>query len=338
MSDAASLGRRDRRGDWHPDALITPPPLFAWPPQPVRLVKWFFGFPGYLLPYNALWAVISVVTWLFLTPDMATMRTLSAGWIVWLLVRNLVLMVLVFGAFHLHFYIRKGQGLDWKYSNRWQATDNPTFMFRNQVLDNMFWTIASGLPIWTAFEVVTLWMQANGWLPYVTWAEHPVYCAVLLLLIPLWRELHFYLVHRLIHWPPLYRSVHSLHHKNVNPGPWSGLAMHPVEHLLYFSAVLLHWVVPSNGLHTVYELQHLAFAPAPGHAGFHKMKLGDGTLVPVETYFHYLHHKYFEVNYGNDLVPFDLWFGTWNDGSDAGEVAMNARLKLRSERAAARRA
>ena len=27
----------------------------------------------------------------------------------------------------------------------------------------------------------------------------------------------------------LYRHVHSLHHKSYNPGPWSGLAMHPIE-------------------------------------------------------------------------------------------------------------
>jgi hypothetical protein len=30
----------------------------------------------------------------------------------------------------------------------------------------------------------------------------------------------------------LYKYVHSLHHKSYNPGPWSGLAMHPVGHSL----------------------------------------------------------------------------------------------------------
>ncbi len=336
MSDAATLGRRDRRGDWRPENLITPPPLFVWPPRPLAMAKWVFGFPGYLLPWNVLWALLATISWLFLTPDMATMRALAPGWIAIILARNVALTLLVFGALHARLYIQKRQGTDYKYTSRWQATGNSTFLFGNQVLDNMFWTLVSGLPIWTAFEVITLWMQANGWLPYVTWAEHPVYCAVLMLLIPMWRELHFYLVHRMIHWPPLYRSVHSLHHKNVNPGPWSGLAMHPVEHLLYFSAVLLHWVVPSNGLHVVFEMQHLGFAPAPGHAGFDKLRIGDDSTMSIGTYMHYLHHKYFEVNYGNDLVPFDLWFGTMHDGSEAAEAAMNRRLKLRAERAKAR--
>ena len=34
------------------------------------------------------------------------------------------------------------------------------------------------------------------------------------------------------------------------------------------------------------------------------------------AYMHYLHHKYFNVNYGGDgLVPFDRFFGTYHDGS-----------------------
>jgi sterol desaturase/sphingolipid hydroxylase (fatty acid hydroxylase superfamily) len=63
-------------------------------------------------------------------------------------------------------------------------------------------------------------------------------------LIPLWRETHFYFIHKLIHWKPLMQTIHTVHHKNPNPGPWSGMSIHPVEHLLYFSVVLIHFVVP----------------------------------------------------------------------------------------------
>jgi len=331
MSDAATLGPRDRRGDWRPPTLIEPPPLYAWPPHPRAILKWLFGFPGYLLPWNALYAVIATLTWVIATPDMARMRTLSADWVAQLLAVNFVLIVLFYGALHLRLNVQQRQGLDYKYTNRWQATGNPTFVFGNQVRDNVFWTLASAVPIWTGWEVLTFWLQANGHLPYVTWAAHPIYCVLLMLVIPVWREAHFYLIHRLIHWPPLYRTVHSLHHKNVDPGPWSGLAMHPVEHALYFSGVLLHWIVPSNGLHVVFHLQHLAFAPGPGHAGFEKLRVG-GTDVATGNYMHYLHHRYFEVNYGSDLVPIDKWVGTFHDGSAAAEERMNARLKARAQR------
>ena len=45
-----------------------------------------------------------------------------------------------------------------------------------------------------------------------------MWIVVIMLLVPIWRELHFYAIHRLIHVPTLYKPIHSLHHRNVNPG------------------------------------------------------------------------------------------------------------------------
>ena len=42
------------------------------------------------------------------------------------------------------------------------------------------------------------------------------------------QEFHFFMVHKLLHYQPLYRWFHATHHKSYNPGPWSGLSMHPV--------------------------------------------------------------------------------------------------------------
>ena len=60
------------------------------------------------------------------------------------------------------------------------------------------------------------WAAANHHVPYVSWL-HPLYCTAWLLLIPIWREFHFYWIHRAIHWKPMYKYVHYLHHKNVQP-------------------------------------------------------------------------------------------------------------------------
>ena len=126
---------------------------------------------------------------------------------------------------HLRLYRQRKQGTQFKYDSQWLDTDNPKFLFRNQTIDDLIWTLGSGVPIWTAYEVVSLWLFANGYIPFLNWATHPIWFVALMLLIPFFREVHFYLIHRLIHWPPLYRSVHKLHHANVNPGPWSGLAI-----------------------------------------------------------------------------------------------------------------
>ena len=40
--------------------------------------------------------------------------------------------------------------------------------------------------------------------------------------------------------------------------------------------------------------------------------------VPTGSYFHYLHHRYFECNYGEATIPLDKWFGTFRDGKKEG--------------------
>lgn len=325
MSSPATLGERGP-GDWQPPQLLKDPPVFVWPPQPLRFLKWLFGFPGYLWPWNVLYAGIALLTWLFLTPDLARMKTFALDWVAFIFFRNVALIALFVSPWHLRLYARRTQGTNFKYRGRWLATDNPTFLFRNQLRDNVFWTLCSAVPIWTAYEVLTFWVQANGYVPVVGFQAHPVYCALLMLVIPAFHDLHFEAIHRLIHWPPLYRAAHYLHHKNVNPGPWSGLSMHPIEHLLYFSGVLLHWIVPSHPLHVLQHLQVLAFSPTPGHCGFHKIVVNDHLAINTDNYRHYLHHKYFEVNYGGEgIVPIDVWTGTFHDGSEAADTAMKKR-------------
>ena len=335
--DDAAYGTRDKRGDWRPLKLLEYPPVLVWPMRPVAFAKWLFGFPGYILPWNLLYGAFSVVLWLYLTPAMATMKTFSVGWIGYLLVRNAALLFLFCGAFHLRLYMQKRQGTSFKFNGRWPSTGNSTFLLGRQTTDNMIWTFASAVPIWTAYEVLTLWVFANGYIPYVSFTAHPIYCAAVMLLIPVFRRLHFYLVHRLIHAHALYHSVHKLHHNNLNPGPWSGLAMHPVEHLLYFSVVLIHWIVLSNPVHAIFTLAHAALAPAPGHAGFDKLVVGKEAAIDLGTYDHYLHHKFFECNYSDGIVPLDKWFGTFHDGSQEAEARMNKRFMDRAAQQKARR-
>jgi sterol desaturase/sphingolipid hydroxylase (fatty acid hydroxylase superfamily) len=328
--DDEALGSRNPRGEWKPHEPLRYPPVFIWPPQPRKFVGWLFGFPGYIWPWNLLYAVIGLAVWLYATPTFEATRTFNWGWIAFVLVRNAALVLVYFGAFHLRLYMLRAQGLSFKYNAKWPATNSPTFLFRNQTADNVFWTFASAVPIWTAWECLTLWLFANGRIPLLEWSRNPVWFVALFFLVPLFREVHFYLVHRLIHWPPLYRTVHRLHHKNVNPGPWSGLAMHPIEHVLYFSVVLVHWVVPSSPAHALYTLLHAGLAPAPGHVGFDQVVVGDHSVLATHSYDHYLHHKYFECNYSDGVIPIDKWFNTFHDGSEDSEARLRQRLNARA--------
>ncbi len=110
--------------------------------------------------------------------------------------------------------------------------------------------------------------------------------------------------------------------------------MHPVEHALYFATVLYHLVLPSNPILMLYQLHIAGFGAIPGHVEFDKIALGD-TAVDSHAYAHYLHHKYFEVNCGDALIPLDRWFGTWHDGSPEAQTRMEARYRKTKEKLAA---
>ena len=50
---------------------------------------------------------------------------------------------------------------------------------------------------------------------------------------------------------------------------------------------------------------HLVISPAASHSGWEDHFQSDQ--------FHYLHHRFFECNYGNSRIPLDKFFGTFRD-------------------------
>ena len=89
---------------------------------------------------------------------------------------------------------------------------------------------------------------------------------------------------------------------------------------------------------TIYALVHAGLAPAPGHLGFDHVVVGEENAVDTSFSFdHYLHHKHFECNYSDGVIPIDKWFGTFHDGSKAAEERMNARFMDRAAKQQARR-
>jgi sterol desaturase/sphingolipid hydroxylase (fatty acid hydroxylase superfamily) len=324
--DESRFGTRSSKGEWTPFRRASYGPLSERPFHAGRVARWFVT--GYLLPWNALYAAVAVVLYRFATPSAATTRTFSMGWISFLVVRNLAIVVLWYGLFHWWLYVRRAQGTRFKYNVRWPR-EGERFTFGSLTRENVVWALASGVPIWTAYEVVSLWLFSNGHVSWLEWSRHPGWIVAIMLLIPLWREVHFYWIHRLIHTPFLYRTVHSLHHRATNPGPWSGLSMHPVEHVVYYSAAIIHWIIPSHPIHVMFELVHLTMAPVPGHCGFEKIEVGDELAFDTGCLNHYLHHKYFEVNYADGAIPLDRWFGSFHDGSPEAHAAMKHRLSAR---------
>jgi sterol desaturase/sphingolipid hydroxylase (fatty acid hydroxylase superfamily) len=328
--DDLTYGKRNKRGDWAPFGRIEIAPIWAFPPKLIAVLKWL---PHYIFPWPMIWAASAVAYWHFVVPSPDVMQTLAWGWVLKLFLVNCVAVFLFYGAIEFLLYVKRRQGNRFKYNGKFPTdAPNDAFLFKNQNAEGVIRTFGTGVPIWTAYEVLILWAYTNGYVPWLTWADNFWYLLALVLLTPVWQETHFFIIHRLIHWAPLYKWIHSVHHNSVNPSPWSSLSMHPVEQLLYFSSALIHLVIPSNPILAIFQLHQSGFGAVVGHIGFDKIEVNEKQALDSHAYTHYLHHKFFEVNYGDGLVPFDKLFGTWHDGTPEAEARMEARFQKKIER------
>jgi sterol desaturase/sphingolipid hydroxylase (fatty acid hydroxylase superfamily) len=303
---------------WHhrPPVPVEASPVFSWPPDPVKIFRWIAA-RWFTVAEHSILVVVASVSWFWFQPPLEETKTLSLGWIAEMYLRNFVLLLVVAGGLHLYFYTWRRQGQRLKYDPRDLMTASRAFTFNNQVRDNIFWSLGSGVAFWTAYEVLMFWAMANGYAPVLHWSDNPVWFVALFFLTPVWISFHFYWIHRWIHWPPLYKTVHALHHRNTNVGPWSGLSMHPVEHLIFFSSVLIHWLLAAHPIHILFHMQHQALTAVTSHTGFEGMLVKDKNRLALGTFHHQMHHRYFKCNYGNLEVPWDKWLGSFHDGTDA---------------------
>ena len=94
--------------------------------------------------------------------------------------------------------------------------------------------------------------------------------------------------------------MHRIHHLSRNPEPFSGLAFHPVESFLYFTAMSVTAVRQLRPLRRLVAMGLLLF-PLATHHGF-----DDG--IGLSKY-HHDHHVHVVGNFGG--FPFwDQLFGT----------------------------
>ena len=307
--------RFSQQWNYRPETPIQTSPIFHWPPSPLNIIRWFAS-RWFVFGENLIIVGLAYLAWKYFQPSLEQTISLEFGWVVKIFIRNIILISVVAGCLHLSLHMRRTQGDQLKFDSRDMTKNSRMFTFKNQVRDNMFWTLTSGVFFWTMFEVLMFWGMANGYAPVLWWVDKPIWSIALLFMTPLWISFHFYWVHRFLHWAPIYRIAHSLHHRNTNVGPWSGLSMHPVEHLLFFSSILIHWVVAAHPIHILFHMQHQALTAVTSHAGFHTLLVKDKNALSLGNFHHQMHHRYFECNYGNLEVPWDKVFGSFHDGTD----------------------
>ena len=312
--------------NYTPELPIKTAPYFDWPPNPARIGNWITKrwFP---ITERGLLVCLAILIWTFATPTLERCKTIEFAWIAEIYVRNFALMCLVAGGAHLYLYTFSKQRKTLKFDHKELMTNNGRFSFRNQVWDNMFWSLASGVTVWSLYEAALMWGFANGYGFMFEFADNPFWFIALFILLPFWQAFAFYWIHRALHWPPLYRIAHAVHHRNTNIGPWSGNSMHPIEHILWLSSVLIHWVIVSHPIHVLFFQQSQVISAITNHSGFESIIVRDKNRLAMGDFFHQLHHRYYECNYGSIETHWDKVFGTFHDGTEEGLEITRRRKK-----------
>ncbi len=79
---------------WQPPLPIVEAPVFVWPPQPAKALKFLFSLEylwSVLIPFGAL----AAFTWVYLQPALERCIEFQADWILQMYLRNLLLIVAV---------------------------------------------------------------------------------------------------------------------------------------------------------------------------------------------------------------------------------------------------
>lgn len=143
-------------------------------------------------------------------------------------------------------------------------------------------------------------------------------------------DAYFYWAHRFMHWRPVYRRAHRLHHRSTSPTPFTAFAFHPLEAVVEAGIFLIFlFVVPLHILALAFFFSAMVVWNVYVHIGFEflppalaRSRVGRWLGTPTH---HDLHHEAFEGNYGLWLNLWDRWMGTNNPGYLARLVAVADR-------------
>ena len=157
---------------WHPDLPLRNARIFTWPPNPLLAIKLIASY-WLSLSGRVVILLVAIASWLLFQSSLGAAVDFEFGWIAHIYLRNLTLLVVFATGLHLYFHTYQAQGTERRFDSRAMVRDNPVFTFRSQLYDNIFWSLVSGLTVWTAYEVLFMWAYANQYVPTLAWSDNP---------------------------------------------------------------------------------------------------------------------------------------------------------------------
>ena len=123
-------------------------------------------------------------------------------------------------------------------------------------------------------------------------------------------DFYFYLTHRILHLPFLFKKIHFWHHQSTAVNAWSSFSFHPIEGLFQIGIVLVvAFVLPINGIVLALFAAFLLFMSVYGHCGYELRPNKLKAFNIFNTSFHHAqHHEYVRYNFGIYTTFWDQLF------------------------------
>ncbi len=148
-------------------------------------------------------------------------------------------------------------------------------------------------------------------------------------------DLYFYMVHRIMHNPTLFKYVHLVHHQSTNPSPWAAYAFHPLEAVVEQGIVIIfYFTIPIHISHLAIFFLFSIIYNVYGHLGYELYPKGFnktivGRWINTSTN-HNQHHQYFKGNYGLYTLVWDRLFKTIRSDYDMRFEDATTRAPIKS--------
>lgn len=197
--------------------------------------------------------------------------------------------------------------------------DKTTFQhpkyLKNQVRQEILQTMKS-LPIMAIFTVPFFLLEVRGYANlYDDAADAPfqLYNLIQFPLFIVFTDFFIYWIHRGLHHPRVYRTLHKPHHKWIMPSPFASHAFHPLD----------GWSqsVPYHVFPFIFPLQKFAYVILFGFINLWTVFIHDGEYVANSPVIngaacHTMHHLYFNYNYGQFTTLWDRLGGSYRKPND----------------------
>lgn len=215
----------------------------------------------------------------------------------------LIRYILFAGLTYLVFYVWKKNKyhyskIQWRYPEnkhiyREMLYSVSTIIIFGVILSTCFWTDAHGYSL--SYKKVSDY----GW-PYF------VFSLVIMVIL---HDAYFYWMHRFLHWKPMFKRVHKVHHLSVNPSPWAAFSFHPVEGVINGGIFpLIAFTIPHTMLAIIIFGSYSTLLNVMGHLGFELMPKYFARHWLFKWHssatHHNMHHSQVKYNFG---LYFNIW-------------------------------